>query len=235
MFGTHVNMSDVDLRKLPHGTYFFCAKCKTWFGKERRGPAQPCPSCGTPWKKAAGLYEKKGDQSKDPPKKPGLAQRMRGFVLLFLALACALCYLTLATRLQRALDRSGDEIRLWLGTLGSILASFLWLAAGTALAFAFLLVSLILFITVGTRLSAPSAAGSGGSQVWQTVRKQGRLVGTAINILASLGALLLLPLVLGRPLDSWDVAIQATIALIAQLLIVPRWDRFLGRLAPAGS
>jgi hypothetical protein len=232
MFGTYVKMSDVDLKKLSYGTYFFCAKCKTWFGKEKRGPAQACPSCGTPWKNATGLYEKKGDQGKDPPKKPSLAQRMRGFVLLFLALACALCYLTLATRLQRALERSGDQIRLWLATLGRILASFLWLAAGTALGFALLLASLLLFVNLVTRLSGP---GRAGAQVWQTVREQGRLIGTAINVLASLGALLLLVLATGQSIDYWVVAIQATMALIAQLLIVPRLDRFLGRLAPAGS
>jgi hypothetical protein len=235
MFGTYAKLSDVDLKKLPNGTYFFCAKCKTWFGRAKRGPAQACPSCGTPWKNATGLYEKKGDQAKDPPKKPSLARRMRGFVLLFLALACALCYLTLATRLQSAVDRSGDQIRLWLATLGSILASFLWLAAGTALAFAFLLLSVLLLLTLWTRVSGPSDPGSAWSQAWQATRKQGRLLGTLLNLLASLSALLLLPVVLGRPIDSWDIAMQAAIALIVQLLVVGRWDRFLGRLALAGS
>jgi hypothetical protein len=56
-----------------------------------------------------------------------------------------------------------------------------------------------------------------------------------LNLLASLSALLLLPVVLGRPINSWDIAMQAAIALIVQLLVVGRWDRFLGRLALAGS
>lgn len=237
MFGTYVKMIDIDLKKLPYGTYSYCARCKTWFGTEKRSPVQACPGCGALWKDATGIYEKKGEQPPATPAPPrrGLAHNARWFLLLFLAMACGLCYLVLLTRLERALTQSGQELNLWLDTLGSVLVSFLWLGTATGLIFLLLRVSLLLLFALAAALAGTRAFGSVWSQGRQTMRQHGRLLDTAITVLASLLALLLLPLVLGRPADAWDIAIQLAIAVTIELLVVRRWRPISRPPAPTQS
>jgi hypothetical protein len=47
-----------------------------------------------------------------------------------------------------------------------------------------------------------------------------RLLGTALNLLASLAALAALTVILGRPLDYWDIGIQVTISAAIELIVL---------------
>lgn len=231
MFGAYVKMSDVDLKKLPAGTYYYCAKCKTWFGKERPLPSQPCPDCGSSWAATAGIYEKKSSKADKPgaakPKRRGLGgEYLTALVVILFLVAAGCCYFVVIPTVQRGIRQSESA----LAALTAVLVSLGALTAATLLLFILLTVLLILLLTVGAAAFESEEGTSSWARAWDAVSEHGRLVGTLFNVLASLGALLLVSTILGRPPGPWDLAIQTLVALILERAIIRHWDRYLGRL-----
>jgi hypothetical protein len=234
MFGTHIKMSDVNLKKLPDGTYHYCAKCKTWFGKQKPPPSQGCPHCGTPYGNATGLYEKKSGKAagagaaKGKKRRPDTEQLLAILALLFLASGACFYFLVIPT-VRRVSRQSQGTI----DALGDAAVSSGILAIATLLLFALFSILLVLLLYLGEELSPSKEEGSGWARAWDAVSQHGRLVGTLLNALASLGALLLASALLGRAPDLWALGIQLLIAFILERAILKHWDRYLERLHAA--
>ncbi|HSJ52343.1 MAG TPA: hypothetical protein VLC52_01240, partial [Anaerolineae bacterium] len=47
----------MELDKLPNGTYYYCGNCEEWFGQRRPGPDHQCRACGWRWENARGVFE----------------------------------------------------------------------------------------------------------------------------------------------------------------------------------
>jgi hypothetical protein len=231
MFGTYVKMSDVDLKGLPDGTYSYCAKCKTWFGKEKRSPSQPCPDCGTSWGQATGIYEKKSGKGANvgakKPKVRGLgAEYLIALLAILFLLAVACCNFWVIPTVQKGWRQSESA----LDAVGAGLLSLGALAAATVSLFVLLTVLLFLLLTVGASLFEAEEGTSGWSGTLESLGDHGRLVGTLLNALASLGALLLISVLFGRAPGLWELVVQILIALLLERAIVKHWDRYLDRL-----
>ena len=57
-------------------------------------------------------------------------------------------------------------------------------------------------------------------QIAQSAMQRDALVGTLLNLLASVLALAMLTVVLGRALDFWDLGIQAVISIAIELIVL---------------
>jgi hypothetical protein len=141
---------------------------------------------------------------------------------LILVVAGAWAHRRLAPLLSSLWHRSSlvgshavQESALWLQFLGSLALSALALSWLTA--FWFSLSTLLLYgISHLPRLD-PS--------IREWPRHHDRLVGTALNLLSSACSLALLPQVTRRPLDYWDLGIQALIAALIQLVVLGVFPR----------
>ena len=104
---------------------------------------------------------------------------------------------------------------LWLQFFGSIALSALALSWMTA--FWFSLGALLLYgISRLPRLRA---------SVRDWPRRHDRLTGTALNVLSGVCSLALLPLVIRRPPDYWDLGIQSLIAVLIELVVLGVFPR----------
>lgn len=115
------------------------------------------------------------------------------------------------------------EILLWLQFFGSILLSvlvLLWLTAllfSALLALAYLLARTIRWIALrpSTRARLRRAC-----RALLALLERERWLGTVLNLGASAGALAILSLASGLPLDPWDLGIQAIVTLVIELIVL---------------
>jgi Effector-associated domain 7 len=107
------------------------------------------------------------------------------------------------------------EAALWGQFLGSLALSALALSWLTALWFS--LGTLVLYGVSRLPRLRPSIRD------WS--RRHDRLVGTVLGLLASAGALALLPQVARRPLDYWDLGVQVLLAAVIELVVLGVFPR----------
>lgn len=145
---------------------------------------------------------------------------------LILVVAGAWAHRRLAPLLSSLWHRSSlvgshivQESALWLQFLGSLALSALALSWLTA--FWFSLGTLLLYgISRLPRLD-PRMYPSASIREWpRHTEGHDRLIGTALNLLSNACSLALLPQVTRRPLDYWDLGIQALIAALIQLVVL---------------
>jgi len=108
------------------------------------------------------------------------------------------------------------EALLWIEFLGSIALTVTILCWATALLFCLLGVVLFALLHLAERsLARTRPAG----RLRQTLRKEW-VLGTVLNVLASIGSLGVLTALLGRRLDGWDLGIQAAVSAAVELIVL---------------
>jgi hypothetical protein len=115
------------------------------------------------------------------------------------------------------------ESLLWLEFLTSVTLTIALLCWVSAFLFCLLCVMVFSLPHLLDRVSSRLPSSRRLAQVHrasQTVTQRDRLVGTLLNLLASAGALAVLPVLLGRAPDYWDVGIQAAISIAIELIVL---------------
>jgi len=116
-----------------------------------------------------------------------------------------------------------QETLLWLQFFGSIALSAIALLWFTALLFS-LLAALVYLLP---RLAGWLAARFPSSDLLLHIQRMAlsvvrhdRVLGTALNGVASAGSLGVLAWIVGRPLDGWDLGIQLAVAVVMELIVL---------------
>ncbi len=223
-----MNVQNINRNTLAGDTYYYCAKCRSWFDRGQFLPRNLCPDCGTLCSRAVDT----------PPKNATLILRGRPiprirtdspgqtiflFCLFLLVLAGGWAFVTVPATFQAAwfgLWSDGFHFRAalnhWTGFLGGLLLTWMVLALTTVLLFGLLRVLLygLLMLLAGATLFA----GSGDlrdAPEWTEAILAGdsHVIDTLLNLIASLGALLVFSWLFGRPPGIGDFGSQAVVAL----------------------
>ena len=115
------------------------------------------------------------------------------------------------------------ETWLWLEFFGSIALSLLALLWFTGLLFSLLMALVYLLVRLIGWLAARTPSSgllSRFERLTLSLVRHDRLLGTVLNLGASAGSLGLLALIVGRPLDYWDLGIQVAIAVVMELIVL---------------
>jgi hypothetical protein len=116
-----------------------------------------------------------------------------------------------------------QETLLWLEFFGSIILSAVALLWFTALLFTLLAALVHLLPRLAGWLAARFPSSDFLSRIEQltlSLVRHDRVLGTALNLVASAGSLGILAWIVGRPLDVWDLGIQAAITVVMELIVL---------------
>jgi hypothetical protein len=115
------------------------------------------------------------------------------------------------------------ETLLWIEFLASVTLSIALLCWLTALFFCLFCAILLATLYLLNRFSRQFTPHRGFDLVRNavdTVLEKERMLGTVLNLLASLAALLALSSILKRPLDHWDVGVQLAVSAVIELIVL---------------
>ena len=115
------------------------------------------------------------------------------------------------------------EALLWIEFLASVVLTAALLCWCTTSLFCLLCLFFFTLPNLLGRLSSRSPSDrrlARAHRIAQTALQRDALVGTLLNLLASAGALAMLPVVLKRTLDYWDIGIQAVISIAIELIVL---------------
>jgi hypothetical protein len=115
------------------------------------------------------------------------------------------------------------ETLLWIEFLTSItlsIALLCWLTALFFCLFCAMLFGVPYLLDRFSRNFTPRQGFDSIRYAVDIVLERERLLGTALNLLASLAALVALSNILGRPLDYWDVGIQVAVSAAVELIVL---------------
>jgi hypothetical protein len=116
-----------------------------------------------------------------------------------------------------------QETLLWLEFFGSIALSAIALLWFTGLLFSLLAALVYLLTRLIGWLAARYPSGIFLSRIEQltlSMVRHDRALGTVLNGVASAGSLGILAWIVGRPLDYWDLGIQAAIFVVMELIVL---------------
>lgn len=232
-----MNVRKVDGRALADGTYYFCAGCGHWFGKREPASDHQCPGCRSRWEQAHGTYTKATETTTIEPPAPGGANPeptigCQYFVIPALLLG-AVCWVY--SLVLPALSRTWSNLRVAWSNFkegAAIVLKFIgdaYLAFGAQSAATLLMLGLfaaLFFLLVFLIHSIRSLVEPGvyAQPTWRraglTVNEYGRAVGTFINLLSNLCALMIVAWLFQRPLDFVDFGLQFMLALIIEYVIL---------------
>jgi hypothetical protein len=232
-----MKVNDIDVNDLSDGTYYYCANCKHWFGRQQPSSDSRCPHCERSWGKTQGRYRKTTTESSGEyvitsPEKSGSGCI---FTVLMLYLFSVISYGLYQEARSSALKARSSAQRFWTNLADDIwevvefMASlFISLAVlGAATGVLFFLFKGIIYL-VGFLLFAVASIfrrNKGlfvGAWTGGFVEEHAVFADSLANLLAGGSNLLLLSWLAQRPLNYGDLGVQGLIALAIEFVIVFR-------------